>query len=585
MADIAQLERALINADKAGDSEAAMALAGEIRRMRGAGVPAKEQKPSFDPTEGMSTMDKALAGAGKAFVDVGRGVGQLFGLVDEKDIEEARRRDAPLMKTGAGMAGNLVGNVAVAAPTAFIPGVNTVTGGAAVGAAMGALQPTGEGESRLANATVGGIAGGVVPAAIRGGKAVKAALIDPFTEAGRTRIAGGVINRVANDPKAVARALEQGRGATPGFNPTAGQIADDAGVASLERTVRAINPAPFGEVEAAQRQALADAVRGVAGDPARRAAAVAARDSAVAPLYDAAKSAVVQGDDTLNALMKRPSMQSGAARAANISAERGDEFMLAQSPAMYPGRALHDLKMGLDDAIGTPGVGGLQGAERVAATGTKADYLAWLESKIPEYGQARTTFADMSKPINQMDIGQEFANRLIPSLYRDMPSPQQLNAAAFARALADNGDDIARNVTGMKGATLEGVMAPEQMSALRGVASDLQRMKVGELAGRGVGSDTVQKASMSHIAAEAGIPNWMSDVARVPGGMLKSVGSALYGNSDRQVQQMLAEMLRNPQEAAKAMQAAGVNPSVMAEMLKRGAQQGALTSIPAMLND
>ena len=34
MADIAQLERALINADAAGDVEAAKTLAGEIKRMR-----------------------------------------------------------------------------------------------------------------------------------------------------------------------------------------------------------------------------------------------------------------------------------------------------------------------------------------------------------------------------------------------------------------------------------------------------------------------------------------------------------------------------------------------------------------------
>lgn len=76
--------------------------------------------PTYDPTEGMSGTDKFLAGAGKAMVDVGRGVRQYLpnsmGGLSNDDIAEARRLDAPLMKTGAGTAGNIVGNVAMAAP-------------------------------------------------------------------------------------------------------------------------------------------------------------------------------------------------------------------------------------------------------------------------------------------------------------------------------------------------------------------------------------------------------------------------------------------------------------------------------------
>src|SRR5574343_500559 len=44
----------------------------------------------FDPTEGMSTTEKLLAGVGKAFVDAGRGVGQLAG-----DLAEGVGMDRP----------------------------------------------------------------------------------------------------------------------------------------------------------------------------------------------------------------------------------------------------------------------------------------------------------------------------------------------------------------------------------------------------------------------------------------------------------------------------------------------------------
>src|ERR1700691_4748906 len=71
--------------------------------------------PTYDPTEGMSTTDKFLAGAGKGLVDTGRGVYQLgasighaAGMVsDEKmaqiqgDVDEALEQDKALMNTGA----------------------------------------------------------------------------------------------------------------------------------------------------------------------------------------------------------------------------------------------------------------------------------------------------------------------------------------------------------------------------------------------------------------------------------------------------------------------------------------------------
>ena len=119
----------------------------------------KPKMPTYDPTEGMSGSQKFFAGVGKAMTDAGRGVGQAFGLVSRDDIAESRRLDQALMNTGAGTAGNIVGNIATLAPTAFIPGVNTVRGAAALGAITGALQPSVSTEETIAN-TVFGAAGG-----------------------------------------------------------------------------------------------------------------------------------------------------------------------------------------------------------------------------------------------------------------------------------------------------------------------------------------------------------------------------------------------------------------------------------------
>lgn len=117
----------------------------------------------LDPTDGMSTSEKALAGAGKAFVDLYRGGKQLLGVGDQKalqqEIDEAKRLDAPLMNTGAGMAGNIGANVLTAIPTAGIPGANTIVGGSLVGLGMGLINPVATGESRAKNAAAGAAGG------------------------------------------------------------------------------------------------------------------------------------------------------------------------------------------------------------------------------------------------------------------------------------------------------------------------------------------------------------------------------------------------------------------------------------------
>lgn len=123
-----------------------------------------------DPTGTFS--ENLAAGAGKAVMDMGRGSGQFLrsmmpekfanrlGLPTQADIDEAKRLDAPLMRTGGGIAGNIAGTLAVLGPTAMIPGANTYAGAAVLGGLTGAAQPVASGESRALNTTIG-TAGGI----------------------------------------------------------------------------------------------------------------------------------------------------------------------------------------------------------------------------------------------------------------------------------------------------------------------------------------------------------------------------------------------------------------------------------------
>jgi hypothetical protein len=64
-----------------------------------------------DPTEGMSGFDKFRAGFGKAGMDTVEGVKQLLGATSQAEVDARAKRDAPLMASGAGMAGNIGGQI------------------------------------------------------------------------------------------------------------------------------------------------------------------------------------------------------------------------------------------------------------------------------------------------------------------------------------------------------------------------------------------------------------------------------------------------------------------------------------------
>jgi len=224
-------------------------------------------RQNVDPTADMSGGERFLAGTGKAFTDIGRGARQLVssdaptmsGLVTgdkrgplQQEVDESRALDKPLMATGAGMAGNLAGNMAAFLPTAFVPGANTFTGAALAGGAMGALQPTSGNESRAANAGLGAVAG-------LGGQAVGSAL---------GRALRPVASKLSPEAEALAQAAQR-----EGVPLTAGQR---TGSRPLQVAESVMENLPFTSGsqlagrEAQQRAFTAAALRkaGIAGDAA-----------------------------------------------------------------------------------------------------------------------------------------------------------------------------------------------------------------------------------------------------------------------------------------------------------------------------
>ena len=85
---------------------------------------------SASPVEPERTSKNFFAGAGRGLMQTGRKVANLLGADNEDTIAEANRLDAPLMETGAGKTGELVGEIAATLPAGGVAGAG-VRGAAA----------------------------------------------------------------------------------------------------------------------------------------------------------------------------------------------------------------------------------------------------------------------------------------------------------------------------------------------------------------------------------------------------------------------------------------------------------------------
>lgn len=553
-------------------------------------------------TDDMNFLETTLAGAGKAFVDIGRGIRQLTssnaptltGLVTgdtrspiQREIDDAKELDKDLMGTWGGNIGNIGTQVGLAlAPGGVLTAAGRalpVAGAAGryllaspatmggvltqglLGAAQAGLQPVATGEDRGRNMIIGGAAGALVPAAGLAWRTGKAAL-DPLYRGGQERIVGRAIANAAGDQApAVQQALQNATELVPGSLPTAGQAANNAGVAALERTASAIDPSvtnAYAQRMAAQNEARVTALRSMAGSAGARTAAETARDTTANALYGAARNA---GIDEGAAKALKPQVKNLMERMPSGVLERAKELARLNGEVLDNAgsvNGLHWIKQGVDDMLSSANQSGMGKQTQRALMQFKDDLLTVVDDLSPQYGTARQTFARMSTPINQMDVAEEIAKKSI------RPLDDTIKPGSFASALADEG--LPARATGFKGATFDNTMTPRQMATLGAIRSDLARANFAQNAGRGVGSDTIQKLAYSNLVDAAGVPTWVRNIgpAQALGGVAARGADTIYSRANREIARLLAEGLLSPQEAARLMAAA--QPSARAQAITEG---------------
>lgn len=345
-------------------------------------------------TEGMSGFNKFAAGVGKAGVDIGRGVGQLLGINSQADIDAAKAIDRPLMQTGAGFAGNVVGNVAATLPTIAIPGANTMVGAGLIGAGLGGVQPVGSEDSRIGNMVLGA-AGGA------GGQAAANAI---------GRVVRPVQSQLNEPVASLARAAEQK------YNIPL-NAAQKTGSRPLQIIESVLENMPLTAdrqlmAKALQRNAFNKATLSTIGETAEQATPEvlnAARTRIGQSFNDlSARNTVTLGDDFLNALgtvegrlneFSSPAIKENIEKALNLAANGTLDGKTYQSVRSTLGRkadgafrsgdsdlgqALKTIKSALDDAA----TASISAADREA---WKQARNQWQNLKVVEKAAAPNT--------------------------------------------------------------------------------------------------------------------------------------------------------------------------------------------------
>lgn len=381
----------------------------------------------------------------------------------------------------------------------------------------------------------------------------------------------------------LVNALRSAQELVPGSVPTAAQAAADTGIVGFQKLGKSAAKADetaYRAREAEQAAAQLQAARNVGKTPADIEAAKTERAAETDPLYQQADRTISQVDSQLLALMDRPSMNNVMARAAKLAAEKDMPFQLGKNapetrtpsvivdeagrpigetvtPAQYaklPGTSVHFIKQAFDDLIRDPATFGIGAAEARAISGTRAEFLKWVEQtkKNPAYKEARETFAKMSEPINQMEVAQFLERKLAPALGEDTA---RLRSVGYAGALEAAPATIKKATGETRFKTLEEMFKsdPESLKALHDIRDDLARQAKSEkLSQGGVPKDVDVSRATEALAGETALPNMLNRVTAVT----NEVWRRLRGKIDKSVAAEVAAEMLFPGKAADALAAA-----------------------------
>jgi len=581
MATYEQLSSALVKADAAGNVDDARALASEMRKLKsvapmGEGMPGQRQRSWLDvPVEAIGNVIPSgikMAGGiyeavtspiqtAKGLVDVGAGALQnvlpkgVVDFVNQFDKNpEARQRAITAADAVGGMYKERYGseeslkNTMATDPVGFAADLSTLLSGGAMAAGKLGMAKTAGGLSTAADVT-------------NPMRAITPVVAAPFKVAGKgIKYAEQVLNPKANallqaaegkGPE-IINALRAQQELVPGAMPTAGEIAAGQGSTlypALQTRVMEKLPTEYLQRAAQKAEAIKSQLGTVAQTPEAMAAAEKLRTKLTSPLYKASEQAgnVVDTapikafvDDMIE---KKPGNAELVTEFKKISSQLIDEAGNPRANAEQVSSILDGLKATLAKK------------ENTYIKGQLMEVKNKLTKSIPGYEKAQEAFGELSKPINQMAVGQYLEKQLIPALGGEA----KLKSSAFAQAVQDAPKTIERATGIPRYQTLAEALAPDQLRAVEGISKELQRqVKFEEAAAVG------RKAGMELPTTKVSKINLLNKVTTVA----NLIMAKLQGHITEKLAIELATEMLDPKKAADSLQKAIAHQKKMQTVAK-----------------
>jgi len=537
----------------------------------------KMDELTYSPTVGMSSAERGMAGFQKGAKNIVRGTRQLLpsfmGGMSKGEYDETKKLDAPLMRTTAGQVGEVAGSILPALPLSMMPGANTILGAGLYGAGFGGLQPADSGMERAVNTGLSAVGSAGTMAIARGGPAFYQGVVSPFTKGGSERIALDTINRFARNPNSWQTAST--RELIPGSTPSLAEISGDPGLAQLQRAAKVASEgssSAMAERDAVRLAARKQAVADIAGTHDDRLMYEETRKANADMLYKKAfnapftDKAVARAAPAIEEIFGRDSVQKARQAAGTRAREEG--VILTPEDLSQPSlKGMHYMKMDLDSQISAAKQAGDKNLVRLLM-GTKEKFTGIMQTLSKPYAKALAQYEADSRPINAMDVGKEFYEKLVPAL-TDVGGVR-LTPSAYATLLR-KGDEAAAQATGFKGAKLKDILSTDQMNTLINLGLDLGRDAGAQQVGMMPGSPSAQYLTggnaLRQVIGPLGLPAGWGE-----GTFAKTVGgralSAIARPAENRVQDVLGNFIINPSEAQAAASRAALKRARLAPLSK-----------------
>lgn len=402
--------------------------------------------------------------------------------------------EAALVKGGQALSRALGSPAALQTAGSFARGqgglVSRVAYNAGQGGAAGALLSGGQPDTSLGESVgLGAVLGGSVPlaaSAIKGGFGAARSLIDPFTEAGQTRIAQNTLERMAGKGNITPDLTTY----VPGSTPTLAQATNNTRVAGLERAMLNKDPEAFVAIKDANNAARMTHLESLTGTPTSLADAVAARDAAALPMMQASLQGARPANTNpvikeIDDILKSPEGQRKAV--VNALNEVRPKLDLGANGAQSDVAQLYGVRKAINDQLetvaGRDNSSAQQASKQLIQVRNKLDEA--MEQAAPGFAAYRQTYADMSKPINAQTFLQ---NAKLTDQSGQAPTLAKVNTLL----------DQIKKQRAAPGANDAKSLSKEQIDGLKALQSDLRR-ETGTNKGLPPNSATVQNLAMANM--------------------------------------------------------------------------------------